>query len=503
MYKLKSTIILLLIVGLSGCDLLKNQEPQQSLPVNGGLDTVPELQHALTGAYNDLQTNTANESFGETIFGSDIIADDAVFTGSFPTFQQIADQQMAANNGSIAAMWNGAYRDINDANIILDQLDKLKDTNASQSTIDNIRGQALFIRALQYYYLVNLFALPSGVSQGESQMGVPLQLTPVTSSADFSKPSRSPVDSVYMQITSDLQKAQGLLSSSNPRNQARPGAATGMLARIALIRHNYTDAASLANQVIQSGNYQLMPDVTTYFTNELSMESLFEIQNTVQDIPDASNTSITAVYNIGDRDDIQINSTFANALNSELNSRQKTALSSAGATAVDTRKSELIVGKDSNGDLIVEQSRSNYSGGESNTNKYESTNNQDDNIPIIRYPEILLTRAEALARTQGINQESIDLLNQVRERAFTVNGGPQSLVDYIAADFNNQQDLIDAILLERRVELAFEGHRKTDLQRTKQDVRGLPYDSPQLVYPIPQTQIDANSNIKQNPGYGG
>jgi hypothetical protein len=502
MYKYK-LLSILLIASLCGCNLLGNQQPQQSLPVNGGLNTAADLQKALTGAYSDLQTFRENgdsqASDGMLIFGNEFLGDNAVFSGSFPTFAAIYTQTMSATNASITEMWNGEYEDINDCNIILAKLDALKDTTATQATKDNIRGQALFIRALQYFYLVNYFALPSGVKSNDSQMGVPLQIKPVTSSDNFRKPGRSSVDSVYIQITSDLNKAIDLLSSKNGPFRATPAAAYGLLSRIALIRHNYTDAAAYADTVINTGKFELLPDVTTYFTQEGSQESIFAIKNTPQTIYDAVNTSITALHNIKGKDAIQVSGSFKKAINSELNSRQKANLQADGAIAIDTRKTELIVGLDKNGNIIPGNPNNN---GGSNSNKYEDFVNNSDNMPVLRYPGILLNRAEALARTQGINSESIHWLNKIRERAFRVKGGPISLIDYKASDFSTKQDLIDAILHERRIELAFEGQRTTTLQRTKQDVRGLPYDSPKLIFPIPQQQIDANGNIKQNPGYG-
>src|SRR5699024_3088413 len=153
-------------------------------------------------------------------------------------------------------------------------LDNLGDENVSQAVKDNIRGQALFIRALQYYYLVDLFALPSGATPDDSQPGVPIQLEAVTSQDDFSQPSRSSVDEVYSQIISDLQTAQSLLpslaneSASNPRNRANKEAATALLARIALIRHDYQNAADYADSVLTTNNLKLMNDVAKDFLTE-------------------------------------------------------------------------------------------------------------------------------------------------------------------------------------------------------------------------------------------
>lgn len=497
MYNLKFLLALLVIVGISACDILQ-QQPQQSLPVKGGLDSVEELQDALTGAYESVQEFPDGDSFAQALFASDIIAEDAFWTGSFTTYQEIASQSMTIQNSSIENQWNGAYKAINNANILLESLDQLESSDATfdQATLDDIRGQALFIRAFEYYYLLKYFSLPWGATSDNSHLGVPLQLQAVTSSEDFAKPERATVTAVYEQIESDLQAAEGLISNTSPI-RATANAATALRARIALIQQRWADAADLAGQVVP--DYTLLPNVSTYFTDESSDESIFEIENTILDNPGISNTSITAVYNPDSRDDIQISSAFMSAVDDIVNDQQDAALAAAGLTATDTRVTQLLTGTNTPEDVSQATSAD-------NTIKYESIPNEDDNLPILRLSEMILTRAEALAEANGVNQESVDLLNQIRTRAITVtdsngNAADESVIEYQMTDFATDQELIDAILLERRVELAFEGHRLTDLQRRRLDVAGTPWDADILTFPIPQTQTDANSDIEQNPAY--
>lgn len=489
MYRLKLFVTLLVVVGLTSCDLLENQEPQQSLPAEGGLETIADYESALIGAYDNVQEFSNGDNSGQLAFLNDIITSDAGWTGSFTTYVEVASQQMTSANGSIEGQWDGAYEAINASNVILSGLGDLE---AEQSQIDNIRGQALFIRALEYYYLVQYFAKPWGATSDNSHLGVPLQLEPVTSQDNFQQPSRSSVAEVYSQITTDLQTAQGLITNTTP-NRATNDAVTALLARIALIQGEWADAASLAGQVADTQT--LSSDVTEYFVNELSDESIFEIQHTTQDVPDPANTSLTAVYNAGTRDDIQVTEEFLNATDQIITSDQETALQAANQTAADTRVTQLLTGT---------------TAGDSNTKKYEDVVNEADNVPVLRQSEMILTRAEALARDAAtladVPGEVYDLVNAIRTRAINVTndgGGPgnQALIEYSPADFTSKQELIDAILLERRVELAFEGHRKTDLQRLQQNVGPSAWDADVIVFPIPQSQIDANENITQNPGY--
>lgn len=126
-------------------------------------------------------------------------------------------------------------------------------------------------------------------------------------------------------------------------------------------------------------------------------------------------------------------------------------------------------------------------------------NAHGNDFPYIRYADILLSRAEALNELQGPNQESVDLVNQIRTRA---------KVDPVAlADFTSKEALLEQILKERRWEFWYEGHRRRDLIRTDRFIenahkRGITAAKETHVwFPIPQSAIDANPLLKQNDGY--
>jgi starch-binding outer membrane protein, SusD/RagB family len=113
-----------------------------------------------------------------------------------------------------------------------------------------------------------------------------------------------------------------------------------------------------------------------------------------------------------------------------------------------------------------------------------------------------LNRAEALAEVNGVNAESVDLINELRQRA--------DLSDWSTSDFASKQEFLDAIAVERRKELCFEGHRRMDLLRRGQSLRptGTTYHdnsvpgADKTIMPIPQRERDLNPNLSQNTGYG-
>jgi starch-binding outer membrane protein, SusD/RagB family len=127
-----------------------------------------------------------------------------------------------------------------------------------------------------------------------------------------------------------------------------------------------------------------------------------------------------------------------------------------------------------------------------------------NDIVILRYADVLLTRAEAITRkSQSVGQEAIDLINEVRNRAF--NHNPDKIVKL--SDFTNAEELLDWILKERGWELYFEGHRRIDLIRhgkflSKAQERGaIDVAEFRETWPIPQAELDKNKNLIPTPGY--
>src|SRR5699024_5787670 len=338
------------------------------------------------------------------------------------------------------------------------------------------------------------FAKPWGAVTDNAQLGVPIRTEPVFTTDDFKEINRSSVKEVYDHIISDLKKADDFKITNSSSAKATNDAINALRARIALIQERWQDAVTFSEKVIP--NFTLSSDVTDYFRNELGPESIFEIKNTPTDNPGGGNHTISVVYNINERPGALITNAYKSVLKSIITDAQQAALEASSEQAIDTRVTELLV-TDAESPLTIDE----YT----HSDKYEDGTNLADNIPIFRLSEMILTKAEALVHIDGINEESIDLLNQIRARAIQVkkqNGeeGNKSLIMFDMSDFQTKEDLIDAIFRERSVELSYEGHRRTDLQRRRMNVRGTPWDANELVFPIPQSQTDV-SDIQQNPGY--
>lgn len=486
MQKLKLYMLAALAISLvSACtDYIEKPQPAQSLPSDAALSDVAGLETALIGAYDAVQ----NSDFGATgiAMNPNILSDNGEWRGSFPSYIDMYNRQLTANNGEVGGLWSNAYLAINHANLVLNGVATIDDPALTPEVADRLSGEALFIRGMAHFELVRYFGKPWG-SSSSSDLGVPIMTTPVAVVADITFPPRNTVAEGYARAIEDLTDAARLLDPVSARGQANSTAATAYLARIAFSQRDYPQAATLAQEVIDAG-YALTASPEEPFFNEGTSEEIFAVINTVQDNPGVNGSLATFHHINGRGGDVVVSEDLKENGYGAIISAAEQAEAAPGVI-VDLR-AELLTSSD-----IF------------NIEKYEDfANNADDNM-VVRLAEFYLMRAEALARTEGINAESIELLNAIRTRALRLQneagelGDASAIVAYEAGDFADADELIEAIILERRVELAFEGDRVHDLRRLMRDIRGLPYDSDRLVFPIPQREIDANDQLVQNPGY--
>ena len=419
---------------------------------------------------------------------SSILSDNAEWRGSFPSYQEMFERALTPSNAEVRGLWKQAYLTINQANLVIRGVETIEDPNLTEEVGAELRGEALFLRGLSHFELVRMFALPYGASSG-SDLGVPILVAPTSTSAEITFPARNTVEEVYTAVINDLTEAASLLDPAYTYGRASGTAARALLAEVYFQQRNYERAAELAGTVINTAGYALTADPQEPFFSEGSSEEIFAVVSTVQDNPGV-NGSLATFHNINGRGgDIIVNED----------------LEDNGYLAIITDEEIATAGGDSLVDLRLANLAAPNAAGFFNVEKYEDfANNADDNI-ILRLATFYLMRAEALARTEGVNEESIELLNTIRNRSLRSVGDDgaavvnEDLFSFSADDFANADALIEAIILERRVELAFEANRLNDLKRLMRDVRGIPYDSYRLVFPIPQRDLDANDQLVQNP----
>lgn len=440
----KLAIFFSLFFWITSCDVL-DVEPQSSIPASEAFKDKSGIERGIQGAYSAMQSLSY---YGRTyLIFSDLAADNLVHppNATSTNYGEVDNNAILPENETVGGIWSAAYDAINVANNVIVQVPNISDM--SQDEKDSALGELYFIRALNHFNLLNYFG------------AIPIRTTP-TIGVENINVARDPVSEVYGQIVRDLEfAALHLPASSSIKTRASKHAATALLARVALYQKDYPKAISYASALIDGSDYELMGSFAAIFSAEETPESIFELDFTELD------RNRIAEYN------------FPLTLNGRREVAPATDLI-ALFSAADNRSAATIA----------------YAGTLPYAIKYDDLSTGSDNVIVMRLAEMYLIRAEALAQSNGAVQAVKDDLNAIRNRA----GLPNTTANTLPA-------LLLAIEAERRLELAFEGHRWFDLVRTGRavDVLNSVNNINQTLFPIPLSELLANNNpgMKQNPGY--
>jgi len=475
--KLKNIINLLLFaVFIVSCDEEFVEEVEIVDPTaeeRGEINLPVDFVNGVYGRHTDF-------AYAFSYLGITEIISDNADKGSAPT-DTGADKNLldglthTTSSPSSRAMWTQWYKTVGRATLSIEFTEEYYAENPDPGNLqDRLIGEAKFLRALNYFWLVRSFG--------------PLPLQHV------SLVERSPVEEVYDYIEQDLTDAVQLLPAKGEYSpadlgRATSGAAQALLAKVYLYQEEWQAAADAANSVITSGTYGLEDDYATVWreSTENGIESIFELQGRgeipAHGIQQYSSTQGARGpsgwgwgFNVPTED-------LVNAFDSENDEIRKNAtIVFAGETLWDGREV----------DPAVENPR--Y-----NEKAYSSDNagaaDGDKNIRVLRYAEILLIYAEALNEL-GQTNIAENFLNTVRER-----------VDISPKTGLSQDALRQAIWKERRLELAFEHDRWFDLIRTGQAAEemiehGKPFQTGKHeLFPIPNDQLIQTPDMEQNPGW--
>lgn len=450
------SIILILsaaLISFNACDEFLDLEPPQSISEELALTTDLNVKNVLRGAYGAMRGNFLYGG-GILTLGELLAADGEIqFVGTYTDLRQIFLKGTEATNGDVRRMWTDGYNLINITNNVLSAINVV---NAADQA--RIEGEALFLRSLIYFDLVRYYgqAYDAAVTNN-TQLGVPLVLTPTRGITDDSYVSRNTVQQVFDKIITDLEMAATLLPEQTAASvlTATKGAANALLARVYLQKGDFANARIKANTVITSARYTLRPTYAAVFNNDgKSTEDIFVTEFTTQDRFSAM-TEFWSVPAFGGRDgDIDI-------LPGHLN------LYPSG----DARRALFFSGN-----------------GAMRSGKW---NNQYGVVNLIRLAEMHLIRAEgnAVLGAPFVGPEPHVDVNTLRQRAGL--SGAALYTTVTAAQ----------VRLERTLELAHEGFRLHDIKRLKLNVGNRPHNHPKLIFPIPFREIQANSNLTQNPEY--
>jgi starch-binding outer membrane protein, SusD/RagB family len=444
------------------------QNPQNSIGQEDAFSTADRIEKASVGMYDALQN--ANFFSGRILIYADTRGLDAIpntFFGNLGFYTTLA-----ANDGTVAAAWQAGYRTIYQSNLFIKGFTP-KASLVSAAKADQYIGEAKFIRSLCYFYLVNHWAQPYQFTPTASHLGVPLTLTAADDPfAASNQIPRSSVKQVYDQIEADLLEAETKLPLTNTDaftkvSRATKGAARALLMRLYLYKGDLVKANTYADLIINNAaatGYALnAAPVTTFRTPYTTTESIFSVAMSGADNPNTNN-SLGQHYNPRARGDIGVSLAYLALMDTSRDLRYKT---------------------------LMEK----YNGGFWST-KYAGLTT--DFVPVFRYAEVLLTKAEILAKqAAGVDAASLAIINtQIRSRSLAL---PITAL--------TKQGLVDSIIRERRIELAFEGQGAFEFNRNSQDLPAhstvslLNYGNDYRILPIPKYDLDKNPNLVPNPGY--
>ncbi|WPP51807.1 RagB/SusD family nutrient uptake outer membrane protein [Catalinimonas niigatensis] len=424
-------------------------------------------------------------------------SDDAVWVKNSGDNRMLTYSYQHIVNSSVSTQfWQEAYQGIYSANKVIEAISDDADPQMLQ-----LKGENLFLRALMHYDLVRMFSRP--YSHGaENNLGVMIRdNTDVTA-----LPPRSSVKETYEFLEQDLLKAAELMTENKPAIYASKEVAWALLARIYLYMEQYEKAVEYADKVINSGRYQLLDteQFREYFTifPENNPETIFAIK--IQPTENMGKGAIGSLYHgNGGWGEMFASKTYRELLYQNPND--------ARTNFIDP---DYLYDEEGNKipdptEEVGYQIRKRDGLSQYFVNKYtnEGGISMLSSPIVIRLAEMYLIKAEAYAKLPGEEAEAINMVNIIRNRA-----GLTEDQLFSVGDLKGYDSVLDVVLDERRLELAWEGHRSFDLYRNMRDMdrsyvqpfgwsgpKQIEYTSNSIVHLIPETEIALNPNLVQNP----
>ena len=459
--------------------------------------------------------------------------------------------KMTDNLKNTGALWMLAYKVVFMTNSVIETLNEGESAEG-----DHLLGEAYFVRAWMHLSLVSLYSKP--YTHGQNNLGVPLHIK-----TSIPEVTRASVGEVYEQIEKDLKKASELMSATSRGNKGYPNknAALGLLSRVQLYMEKWDEVVNTVNAMLAGAtpDSKLDKDLANLFINaKTADEVLFCVGHELTDTRGGS--SIGSMYlkdglgwgeiypanpllylyerypsdirykdfirpqYLEGNNDITVyfpTSEAADSVSGFLNLSFKTTFDGTNYSFKDGNTVYTIEKRLVNGEYY--EYHVNYKNEDclarvhktmENRNShpiyYMSKYSYQDGDPMLsspvvcRWAEVILNRAEAYAHL-GQDANALADVNVIRTRA----GIPAEGM-FATGNMHGYASALDVVLDERRLELAFEGHRLFDLIRNKKDIDRkyagaqpweiVPYHDNRLQYPIPNNEWTV-SGIQQNPGY--
>lgn len=455
-------LMLTLAFTFASCEKELLQVPESTKVTDNFYSNEAEMEEAVNAVYATLQFfgnyDIAIPAMGE-LPGEDAYDETPANDGG--NYGQLDQYNVISQNSLIESMWTDAYKGIQRANIVLERIEPIE--FAQEATKSARIGEMKFLRALYYFNLVRIYG------------DVPLVLEEVQNPQEYFGQERTPKTQVYEAIKQDLTEAISHLPERTQSNRARATktAAQTLLGKVELTLGNYAAAETQLLAVTNSGSHELLSDITQVFSvdNELNPEIIFSVQFASGINSNSEGTDAYRMFNPTGRVEGNMTGTKGHGVltPSFLDLYDENDLRKGVYVG------ELESGIGYNNKIAVPPI---------------NVGDADSDWVVLRYADVLLMLAE-ISNELGKYSEAVDYLNEVRVRA-----GLEPYSGTLA-----KQEIFEAIDLERRKELIWEGHRWFDLLRQGRAKEVLGISDNQLLMPLPASQIAADPALIQNPGY--
>ncbi len=465
-----SAALLIAASALSSCEKERLEPvPQTSLSDATAFSSPDRILQQVYGVYSAVKSG--NFLGGRTHVYNDVRGEDWLnITGNGVTALGAWNFSLTSSDNQVEGQWSAAYAAINRANVVLDGI-AANATVISPALATQYYGEARFCRALCYYNLLQFYARKPFTADNGASLGVPLRITAAKGSAGANL-KRSTVAEVYTQILNDLNFAEANLPATYPTAdqsviRAHKNAAIALKTRVYLSMGKNTDVITEANKLVNATApfaastgvlHKLATSFVTVFrASYTDKESIFSLPMANTNSPGTQNG-------------------LSSYQNAEFALNPNGILANAAWKTTDSRR------------VLVTGTAAPF--------RYSKFNDDLTNyVPILRYSEVMLNLAEALAReASGVDARALALLNAVRQRS-------DATTTFTPA---TKAELIALILTERRIEFLGEGLRSIDILRqnidfpAKGSVGAVPATTVAYVWPIPASEILYNKLCDPN-----
>jgi len=472
MKKYNFYLIASLFVFLS-CENARDIDPIDLIDASQAFGTVGDIEQGVQAAYSQYLPE-------DVISFSSRFVDD-LRIGSNSGGQGIADlsQVLDPGSGSTTNIWTRRYDVISLATQVIIAIEGFEASDADETArLNRALGEMLALRSLAHIDLMALYSSDNNTAPGGEFAPDALAVPYVNTVIVFEQPARNTVAELSAAVTADLDMAASVLGNQTDINRVTPEFITAARARLALYTGDNAGAIANANALINQIPLATKAEYLGVFRDTNDAEVIWSLIRN-----QAAGGNPGGLFAFGTRNPfLEVSFGLGDLLD-----------------PMDARREVVI-------DLVTSEV------GETRVGKYFGRPGEDlrNNVKVFRVAEQYLIRAEAQARSNDLSGAAVTI-DMLRDARF---GSDQPTPNY-----GSLRDAIEDIMLERRLELAYEGHRYIDFRRTRdilgigitRDMRdcgaqGIPcaiaVDDRRFAMPIPNVEIAGNTEIDQNPGYG-